>query len=114
VPPSLYLIIETINKYYNSFVKLSIKITKCIYRGRRGYLEYGYHSACPLVGIETPQSPRPPLSPASECALPPEPNGEMGGLRGYTTHSPACKEVGESQFGRLDRKLITGNVLCLL
>ncbi len=51
------------------------------------------YAACPLVGIGTPH----PSSPASEWALPPEP--KVG------THSPACEGMGESQFGRLERKL---------
>jgi hypothetical protein len=62
------------------------------------YIEH--HSVCPLVGIAW-DSPTP-LA-ASECALPPVPNGEGA-------HSPAAKGVGESQFQRLEKRL----ALCLL
>jgi hypothetical protein len=58
------------------------------------YLEY--HSVCPLVGIVTP----PTLSPASECASP-------WNRKGGGAHSPACEGMGESQSGRLERKLRT-------
>jgi hypothetical protein len=50
------------------------------------------HNVSPLVGIGTPLS-------ASDCASP----GTKGG---GGTHSPACEGVGESQFGRLGRKLV--------
>ncbi len=45
----------------------------------------------------------PTLLAASECALPP-------GQKGGGAHSPAAKEVGESQFQRLEKRL----ALCLL
>ncbi len=53
------------------------------------------------LGPPTPS----PLPQAS--VLPPEPKGG-----GEATHSLACDGMGESQFGRLERKLST--VLCLL
>jgi hypothetical protein len=54
-----------------------------------------YHSVCPLVGIGTLPTP---LSPASV----PLPQNGGGGA-----HSPAGKGLGESQFRRLEKKLIT-------
>ncbi len=50
-------------------------------------------------------------SPASECASPPPPPGTKGEGGGYTVHSPACKEMGESQFGRLVKKHSTLSTL---
>jgi hypothetical protein len=66
------------------------------------YLEY--HSVCPLVGIGigTPH----PLSRKRCASPPPQPRGG-GGL-----HSPARERTGESQFGRLERKLSTLSTLC--
>ncbi len=56
------------------------------------YLEN--HSVCPLVGIGPPH----PLSRKQVCSLHPEPKGGAG------AHSPAGKEVGESQFQRLEKR----------
>ncbi len=47
-------------------------------------------------------------SPTSECTPPPR----TGGGGGMGTHLPACEGVGESQFGRLERKLCTLSSLC--
>jgi hypothetical protein len=61
-----------------------------------------------LVGIVTPP---PTHSPANECTSPR--NQRVGGWEG-DTHSPACDVVGESQFGRLERKLSTLSTLCCM
>ncbi len=70
----------------------SLSLSHQIHHKVHIYLEY--HSVCPLVGIGTLS---PPLLQAS--VLPPGTKGE--------THLPACEEVGESEFGRLERKLST-------
>jgi hypothetical protein len=62
------------------------------------YLEY--LSVCPLVGMEPPTP-----SPAIECVIPPVTNGG-------DTHSPAGEGVGESQFGRLEKKPSPLSTLC--
>jgi hypothetical protein len=59
------------------------------------------HCVCPLVGIGTP--PPHPLS-RKRVSFPPEPKGGV---------VPACEGVGESQFGRLERKLSTLSTLWL-
>ncbi len=61
-----------------------------------------YHSVWSLVGIGTPS---PPLPQASV----PTPNQRRGGGE----HSPAGKEVGESQIRKLEKKLSTLSTLCL-
>jgi hypothetical protein len=60
-----------------------------------------YHSVCPLDGIGTLP---PPLSPVN-VPLPPEPKGVGDTLR-------AGEGLGESQFQRLEKKLITSAFLC--
>jgi hypothetical protein len=72
----------------------------------RIYLEY--YSVCPLVGIGTLP---PPFPPASECALPPGPGTKGLGLGGGTLLRVRWGGVGESQFGRLERKLSTLSTL---
>ncbi len=66
------------------------------------YLEY----TVSVPSLELCPSPPHTLSPspASEYAPPPEPKGEA--------HLPPCKGVGESQFGRLERKLSILSTLC--
>jgi hypothetical protein len=61
-----------------------------------------YRSVCPLVGIGT----APPLLPQASVYPPPPPN------RGGGARSPAGEGVGESQFGRLEKKLSTLSTLC--
>jgi hypothetical protein len=63
------------------------------------YLEY--LSVSPLVGIGTPPLP---LSRKQVCTPPPEPKG--GGA-----NSPAVEGVGESQFGRLEKRPSTLSTL---
>jgi hypothetical protein len=66
-----------------------------IYHKVLSYIEH--HSVCPLVGIGTPPTPLP------QARVPPPPADQrVGGA-----HSPAAKEVGESQFRRLEKKLST-------
>ncbi len=64
------------------------------------YIPIEYHSVCSPVGIGTSHIP----SPASESVLPPESKG--GGGAG-----PAGEGVGESQLGRLEKKLSTLSTL---
>jgi hypothetical protein len=65
-----------------------------------GYKVHIYVPRVPQCFSPRPNRDSPTPSPASECA--PSPNKKRGG-----THSPACKGVGESQFGRLEKKLST-------
>jgi hypothetical protein len=60
------------------------------------YLEY--NSVCPLLGIRTPL----PLSRKLVCSVPHPLQTKGGG-----THSQGVEGMGESQFGRLEKKLST-------